>query len=78
MYIDINATTKTKKEAASVSASEKNTFARPILDLIESKGNNDNKKDDPYCIVFAVGSFFLSEIIRYCLFFLRRLPLIFS
>ncbi len=53
---DINATTKTKKEAASVSASEKNTFARPILDLIESKGNNDNKKDDPYCIVFAVGS----------------------
>lgn len=53
---DINATAKTKQEAATAHASEENTFARPILDLIESKGSNNNKKDDPYCIVFAVGS----------------------
>lgn len=32
-----------------------NTFAAPILETMESKGD-DMKNGDPYCIVFAVGS----------------------
>lgn len=51
---DINATAKTKTENGGVE--DNNTFARKILTTMDSKGNNDNKKEDPYCIVFAVGS----------------------
>ena len=59
---DINATRMSDEENnANINSNGRikdnniNTFAVPILNMMEAKGDN-MKKGDPYCIVFAVGS----------------------
>ena len=64
---DVNATRMTMDESNGIASDSShngygrtvgnnvNTFATPILQTMEAKGD-DMKKGDPYCIVFAVGS----------------------